>query len=71
MAQTSIAQPFGAGGAPLTQKRESLGQDALRFDLEGQGLPDRRLLDVVDFQGFPLSSARGPLSGGSGTCRNK
>jgi oligopeptide transport system permease protein len=30
MAQTSIAQPFGAGGAPLTQKRESLGQDAIR-----------------------------------------
>ena len=32
MAQTQVLQPqpFGAGGMPLTQKRESLWQDALR-----------------------------------------
>ena len=32
MAQTQALQPapFGAGGMPLTQKRESLWQDALR-----------------------------------------
>ena len=31
-----------------------LGLDELLVDLESKGLPDRSLLDVVDFQGIPL-----------------